>query len=641
MSVDKLKFSIKASLSLALVVLLSFSLGWTQVTPALVTIMIIASVGSVGDSMSKGLLRVIGTVIGAIIGMILIAIFPQDRELYLVSLSILVSIILYLARAYRGDNSIFMLSAVTMMMMFNNGAVEDSFMYGIEKTFMTVFGITIYTLVGIFLWTISFKEDTIDKLSALNLEQKIFFESLQEKDTTQLWQDLLVKESALISANLKQSTNELEENFTDAQWLQVIAYNKKINKLLLLLSHYKKENRIEENILNYNSAKQEILLLFDTLIKLGEGDKEIAITKSLEIEYAIDTFEELSPIEKASVLSMGYDLEQLHKNIRELALLLQSSMSAKPTLFDIEVPKSSLFVWGDIEDIKGTFISFLIFWLATFLWIEYNPPAGFMIVTLATAMSILTTFTAVKPSLLMIVFSISFLFASFMYIGVLPNLHYAWELGLFIFIYGMIGFYLMPAKLSLFFLLGIITLGLANEMNYNFAIFLLTLFIFYAFLSLLLLFYYIPFSTKAEDMFVLMKMRFFRLLENSMQDRGEIQQYSLYHLLPTVTKMQFWSEQIERKQLDFISYENIQLFVNESQKLVYLVILMQEYTAENKKSKIEEIFFDTLDFSEYTNKEIALFYKVLTLKNSIAQSRFTCECYIQKIDFQELQLERF
>ena len=633
MPLNKLKFAIKASLSLVLVVLISFSLGWTEVTPALVTIMIIASVGSVGDSVSKGLLRVIGTVIGAIIGMVLIAIFPQDRELYLFTLSMLVAITLYLARAYRGDNSIFMLSAVTIMMMFNNGAVEDSFMYGVDKTFMTIFGIAIYTLVGIFLWPVSFKEDTIDNLLVLNTEQKIFFKSSQEKDTNQLWQDLLLKENALVSSNIKQSSNELEENFTDAQWLQVIVYNKQINKLLLLLSHYKKEHIIEENILNYNSAKQEILSLFDTITKLGEGDKEIAIIKSLEIEYATDTFEELSNIQKASILSMGYDLEQLHKNIRELALLLQSSMSAKPTLFDIEAPKSSLFIWGDIEDIKGTFVSFLIFWFATFFWIIFNPPAGFLIVTLATAMSILTTFTAVKPSLLMIVFSISFIFASFMYIAILPNLHYAWELGLFIFFYGMIGFYLMPAKLSLFFLLGMLTLGLANEMNYNFAIFLVTLFIFYAFLSLLLLFYYIPFSTKAEDMFVLMKMRFFRLLKNSLESRGIVQRYSLVHLLPTVTKMQLWSHKMEN--------EDINLFVKESQKLAYLTLFMQEYTTQIDNNNISEGFFDTLDFSDYTSAEIALFYRVMGLRESISKSLFVCEDYIQKIDFDELKSGRF
>ncbi|RLA72528.1 MAG: hypothetical protein DRG30_07270, partial [Epsilonproteobacteria bacterium] len=113
---DKVKFSIKVSISIALAYLIPLSQGWTQPQTAVITIIIIASASSVVESITKGMNRVIGTIIGAIIGMILISIFPQDRELYLLLLSLFVITTLYLARSFKGDMTIFLISAVTMMM---------------------------------------------------------------------------------------------------------------------------------------------------------------------------------------------------------------------------------------------------------------------------------------------------------------------------------------------------------------------------------------------------------------------------------------------------------------------------------------------------------------------------------------------
>jgi uncharacterized membrane protein YccC len=111
---EKFKFAVKASLSMVLAYLIPFSLGWSQASTAVTTIILIAAMGSVGDSVLKGLYRVIGTVAGAAMGMVLIGLFPQERELYLLSASIIVTILLYLARAYRGDMTIFLLSAITL-----------------------------------------------------------------------------------------------------------------------------------------------------------------------------------------------------------------------------------------------------------------------------------------------------------------------------------------------------------------------------------------------------------------------------------------------------------------------------------------------------------------------------------------------
>jgi len=243
----KLQFAIKVSLSLTLSYMVPMAMGWNQANTAAITVMLIASAGGVSDGVSKGLIRVVGTILGAILGLLLIALFPQERLLYLVSLSLTISLLTYFYHAYQGDSTVFMLSAMTIMMMFFNGA-EDAFLYGMDRTYMTLFGILMYTLVGSFLWPVKAQKDTIN-----------------------------------------------------------------------------------------------------------------------------------------------------------------------------DAPKGRVFVWFEPEYFKATIQLFFVFWVSVAFWIYFNPPAGFLVVTLATVLGLLTTFSPLKPGLLIILFSVSFLFASLMYVFVLPT----------------------------------------------------------------------------------------------------------------------------------------------------------------------------------------------------------------------------
>ena len=120
----------------------------TATKTAAITVLLISTAGPVGETITKGMHRVIGTIAGAIIGMTLIGIFPQDRALYLIFLSIFVAITLYLVRAFKGDMTIFLITAVTIMMVFQNGEVDTVFTYGIDRTYMTIIGIAIYILLS-------------------------------------------------------------------------------------------------------------------------------------------------------------------------------------------------------------------------------------------------------------------------------------------------------------------------------------------------------------------------------------------------------------------------------------------------------------------------------------------------------------
>jgi len=415
---QKLKFSLKVSLSLMLAYMIPMAMGWNQPNTAAMTVMLIASAGGVSDSLTKGILRVIGTIIGAILGMTLIALFPQERMIYLISMSILISIITYLYYAYQGDSTAFMLSAVMIMVIFLQGP-ENAFLYGMDRTYMTLFGILIYSGVGVFLWPVTESESTLN-----------------------------------------------------------------------------------------------------------------------------------------------------------------------------DAPKGRMFIWLDPEYFKATLQLFVIFWVSVAYWIYVNPPAGFLVVMLAVLIGMLTTFSPLKPGILVILFSVGFIFATAMYVFVLPTLVYGWELALFIFMYTFIAFYVINQKLTIFFLLGMFILGIGNEMNYNFAVFLTTLLTFYMFLIILMFFHNFPFSTKPEHLFTLMKDRFV-LHANSLaklemkKELTWIEQlkigYHKEHLVITTDKMKLWGSKIDTKYFKPITPEEILSFSSTCSEYITKQTSLKSYYNEMKK----------------------------------------------------------
>ena len=68
-AIARLRFAIKTALSLTLAYLIPIAMGWPQPQTAAITVMLIAATGNLSESLQKGVMRVLGTVAGAIIGL--------------------------------------------------------------------------------------------------------------------------------------------------------------------------------------------------------------------------------------------------------------------------------------------------------------------------------------------------------------------------------------------------------------------------------------------------------------------------------------------------------------------------------------------------------------------------------------------
>ena len=696
---DKLKFGIKVSLSLMLAYMIPLAMGWDQPNTAAITVMLIATTGVVGESVMKGAIRVIGTIIGAIIGLSLIALFPQDRMVYLLVVSLLVVFITYLYNVYQGDSTVFMLSAMMIMMVFDGGKVDDVFLYGVDRTYMTIFGITIYTLVGLFLWPVKASDTTIEDAKALTqLQNRLFTEILTQTDEHEkLLSKITSTQERLLNSQLKASSTSLEMTLHPELWNSITHNYQQLSSLLNILASNTKEKSLayEHYITDYISTTEEINRLFSACEQAWNDQEIITLPVESSLSYSDDSKDELTHLQRSALVTHTEIIKKVHTTLRTLADRLNQLHGQQGTITEeISINTTPRFVWLDPEYLRGMVQTFLIFWFGVAMWIYFNPPGGFLIVTLATLLSLLTSFSPLKPSILTILFSVGFVFALLMYIFVLPNLVYSWELALFIFVYTFIAFYVINPKISIFFLLGMFTLNIGNEMHYNFDIFLITLLVFYLFLAILMLFYYLPFSTKPEHLFLRMVTRLYNhmtiLLEAKTKNRSwfqkKVQAFHLLHMQRTAMKLTLWASQVDVKLFAPNTKEQLMAFAKASTllatRITYLVQFenkiknnallthtkaeyseqllsrISNYIAELETSELDAIFEKSeemmeqiellierskqkLDPDVHNSNEITDFYIDVDLRHSVWNALKKCHNTFCKLDIHALQINRF
>ncbi|MEP6391478.1 MAG: FUSC family protein [Halioglobus sp.] len=694
----RLRYAIKTALALMLAYMLPMALGWPQPQTAATTVMLIAATGMVSESLQKGVLRVIGTLIGAIVGLTLIALFPQDRMLYLACVSVLVALCIYLYNVYQGDSTVFMLSAVVIMMVFNGGDAEGAFIYGVDRAFMTVFGVLVYTIVASTVWPVKVADNSRQLAQAATTQLRAQFERLLHKDLPQEGAD----EDAL--AQLLVATDAFHEHLgkirDDAdsvkaylpEWNTIAYCLEQIQAALVSASRPGVERQVEFRrfLDHYDELLKHLSRQFSAVGDAWQGDGAATIGPDVELGFRMEYLAQASHRTVAQVATRADAMESLQALLRQLAGAINSLLYDEGR-FEAATARqgSPRFLWLDRESIKTGIRAFTTFWVATAIWIEFNPPMGFMFVTLCTALIPLVSYTPVTPKLLIILFSIGFAFAVPAYVFLLPLLTHWIELALFIFLYAFIGFFVFQGPISIFFLLGLFTLGIQNTMNYNVNVILLVVLSFYMVCAMQIISTTFPFTSNRARLFQTLRKRFFNncatiLIRKKRRLVNNEKRLNIGDAL--IAKMQTWGPMIDHGYYKEVSPEAIAKFTqacdllqgqlkvakirNEQAKNNPLILrasrksndsfmshlctaLAHDETAEpllpiedtskvsvNVEKRLDE-FLSSQDLAQYTTHELAQFYVYLNLQGMIYQSIVRCQQASAALNWQSLTAHRF
>ncbi|WP_101959804.1 FUSC family protein [Vibrio harveyi] len=722
---EKIKFATKVALSLTLAYLIPFAMGWPQASTAATTVMLIASTGSRRESLAKGTLRVLGTLVGAVIGLLLVGMFAQDRLLYMLSVSVVVSFIFYFRNAYQKDPTLLALTGVMVLMMSNGGDAEGAFMYGVDRAYMTIFGVVLYTLVGTFLWPTKTEQNLRQLIEQLNQAQQALFNAILQnfEQKTALQQDVVTNAEATENDEAPSPTidellekvfaaqNALEQRFATVsvecsdvsaymkEWQLAVHFNKQITQELSVAAHSHFSHQQDRSCINnFDQATQEIQQLFKISQEMWANEGAAYRAQELNIEYNQAALADASHLVKGSALTLGYLLKLMHQSLSRLAESISCIDSVTNNVsFKQELPKQkSKFLWWDAENFKTAVKTFTTYWVAGLIWIYFNPPGGYSFVTFSTIFMSLLSFVPVHPFMLLILFTFGFLFAVPSYVFILPGLELGAELGLFIFIYTFIGFYLFKGPVTIFYMIGLFVLGLDNNMTYHFGILMTIMTLFYMVVFMIIFAHYFPFSSRPEHLFLTQKERYFRHVGDlfaSYHQQSESSFKKLKRSLHLVTlnvsskKLMVWGSKINHKLFDKTPPEaigafskscnalsnHVNILIAAEQKLLSNRLIKQlrskhtdsilplmagalashqttdelnsvfeQYSQDYQsfENKLED-FFSELDLSDYAYSEIAGFYILLNLKRNVFEAINQCKQTYEDIDWVNLRQKRF
>jgi len=693
------RYAIKTALSLTLAYLLPMAMGWPQPQTAATTVMLIAATGMVSESLQKGVLRVLGTVAGAIIGLSLIALFPQDRLLYLLAASLVVTFVIYLYGVYQGDSTVFMLTAVVTLMVFNGGDAEGAFIYGIDRAFMTAFGVVVYTVVASLLWPVRVADNTrmLAKVAGQSMHDaflKLVSDSRQ--DSEQALAKLLAAQEEFQNhfAAVRQDAEGVKRYLTE--WSAASACLARIEAALVPALRDQPDATVDFRrfISNYDQIVANIEDMFRN-VELGwSGEASASKITTIAAEFEDGRIAKLPHRDIAQIATRADCLQEIQRNLEEILAALSSIVFDQPGFKATTLTEGRPnFQWLDRESLFTGIRAFVTFWIACAVWINFNPPGGFMFVTLCTILIPLVSYTPVTPRLLFILFTFGFIFAVPAYVFLLPQMTHWLELGLFLFSYAFIGFYVFKGPVAIFFLLGLFTLGIQNTMSYNFAVIMSIILMFYMVCAMLIISVNFPFTSNRARLYAGLRERFFsncasiiaglrsesmvgRLLVKTRLDVGDA----------LVTKMRGWGPMIDNNYHHRCTTESINSFtaacdvlqgelraarnrlmaagnnplvrraIRQSDGSIQSALCLalgdgSEDTAtalfehaaseaQAAKKRLDHLLREA-DIAQYSNKELADFYVFLNLHVSLYRSLVACKEASSKLDWQQLQGHQF
>jgi hypothetical protein len=597
------KFAIRASLSLMLAFIIPIMLNWDQVTTAPITVLIIAANERLHSTVMIGIYRIIGTVFGATIGILLISIFPQDRLIYLSITSILVFLFFYIYNAYKGDKTVIYLTIMIILLVFHGGGTDDIFLYGINRAYMTIFGVTVYTLVNIFILPVKSKGNLIETFQSLNKIHIDFFNKILSKnknleEITELQNSMISKNNILQNTEITSKTIINNELLTPEKSKALVFYNNQITEILNNLSELIKENK-NINYLEFINNKDFLDQINSIMNKCQNSLTEknnIEFNQDLKITRDDLTYKNLKYIEVAKLVAFTNELNNLYQNLIKLADLL-NYLNGYESIYthNIKKPKKPKFIWLDPDNFIAATQYFLVYSVGMLFWIYFNNPLGYTSAALAAILGIIPIRTPIKPISMLIIFSLGFIMAALSYIFILPNLHYSWQLAIFIFAYSFIGFYIFKSKLRILYILSIFDLMISNHMNYNFATFLTILLMYYVFIALLMMFYNFPFSAKPEFQFKTKTKRIYSHIDALLNllskpkltnSENKLLDYHFTHIQVLLMKIKVWSSKIDFKYFDKNSKESVVLFVKSTENLINKLNTLYKHEKLNKNNEL-------------------------------------------------------
>ena len=179
----------------------------------------------------------------------------------------------------------------------------------------------------------------------------------------------------------------VEMDLNRKQWLTIVESYRTIDEALLLYLHGLStlpQRDLSPYLDGYTQLMAETRSLLKQIPAAWRSKDAIAIPKPFTPKYNSAALRSLPLLTSAHITNLMGQLCTLHEALRRLAGQLEDINSPLPTSFTLAPQISDpYFSWTDPETLKGSIVTFLVFWASVTCWIvqlrpnqKPYPPAG-------------------------------------------------------------------------------------------------------------------------------------------------------------------------------------------------------------------------------------------------------------------------
>lgn len=630
------KEAIKTSLAMVIALGIALWMDWERPYWAGFAVAFI-SLDTFGESFNKGAMRMMGTLLAVAAAFTFLALFPQQRWLFMGAVSLYVGFCAYMQTGKKRQYFWFTSGFICVVISIHSSNSLAAFQIAVERGQETVTGILVYSLVSMLLWPRSSRGALIDASRKLLATQaglyRIYLSLMSGNGSGKDSKALSLQEVQL----LPQVGQLLDAAETDSyevwemrhQWRHFHRLSTTLRETLDRWHEGLPQIRdldLSKPLPNLDSLSAEIDRRFAEIAHMLAGQAPARMPEAVALKIDRTEIRAFSNFHKAAIAVFQTQIESLEALSRALFDCVRDLSgfggSVSKSLQD-ESQRRGLRI--DPDRFQGAITVMATLWIAIFIWIYVDPPGGSNFVMMATVLTMAIVRMGIDPEMIALPLILSAIFAGILYIFVMPHLSGYGQLGVMIFVVTFAITYLFSAPrlagmkiiaLAMF----VYNISLQNQQVYSFASFANGLTMICLVVALFIATAYIPPSPRPEKAFLRLLRRFFRSAEflmsrlafNRREQNGLIVRWQIAFfrndLTRTPAKLAVLGQRIDYRLLSGQTPDQIQTLVTSLQALSYRMqdlleagaspqseLLVRELRADVRTWRIavQEIFGET------------------------------------------------
>jgi uncharacterized membrane protein YccC len=594
------KEAVKTGLAMAISYGIALQLGWENPKWAGMAVAMI-SLSTAGQSLNKGAMRMLGTLVALAAALTFLALFSQNRWLFLVFVSLYLGFCTYKVAGKKRVYFWFVSAFVCLLIATAGGAdPQNAFYTGLTRAQETGLGIVVFALVSVLLWPQSSAaklDDISRKLFTVQLQlYRVYCGLITGERTGMEYKKIKLQEIQLLGQFGQILMGAQTDTYTvwevRHQWQR---FHSQATALMETLERWResfaaiRKIDLAELLPNLKPVFLQIDHRLEQIERMLKGKEPIQAPPRSNLKTNSDKFFGLTHFQQAAVAVTRAQINDLDQISQSLFDYVQDIKGIKPAIRETRRTVRPIFdPVLDPDRLTAAFRVMLTLWISFLVWVYINPPGHDMFVFFATLMALIAAMTHQRVSIMFWPFVCGSAVTGILYIFVMPHLSGYIQLGLMIFgvTFGYYYIFWQPQQ-ALIKIAGIAMFialtSIQNQQIYSFAALANTAAMIIMGCILAIAIQYILGSPRPEKVLLRLVARFCRhsefLLSRVALDRDEqrglVKRWHMLiyrnDLLEIPAKLAVMGQRMDYKLLSGQTPEQVQTLVNNLQAIAYWI----------------------------------------------------------------------